>query len=92
MFQYKDGQEVGLNIEQLQFALGNNLMFCEIKCDKLTDEYDLYNGDEELACMNGESCIIEQIGEDLITFANNNGESTIHFTLTKNEAEWAIFG
>ena len=92
MIQYKEGQEVCLSIEQLQHELGNKLTFCKIVSNVYAGEYDLYNEDEELACMNGEVCSIEQIGTSLITFANYNGEGTIHFTLAKEEAEVALFG
>ena len=52
--------------------------------------YDLYNEDDKLACMDGEEVTIEQVGEALVTFRNDEGESSVRFTLTKEEAEIAI--
>lgn len=53
--------------------------------------YDIYNEDGEFACCDGEECIIEQIGEWLITLVNNNGDSAVRLTLTKDEASTALF-
>ena len=50
----------------------------------------LFNEDGEDACYDGEEVIIEQIGEHLITFRNDNGDGSIHFTLTRDETEIAV--
>ena len=50
----------------------------------------LFNEDGEDACYDGEEVIIEQVGEHLITFRNDNGDGSIHFTLTRDEAEIAV--
>ena len=50
----------------------------------------LFNEDGEDACYDGEEVIIEQIGEHLITFRNDNGDDSMHFTLTRDEAEIAV--
>ncbi|MCM1168222.1 MAG: hypothetical protein NC401_19730 [Ruminococcus sp.] len=57
----------------------------------ITDDeyYDLYNDDNELACMSGEVVTIVEVGKELVTFRNDNGESSIYFTLTKNELKHA---
>ena len=49
-----------------------------------------YNEDGEDACYDGEEVIIEQVGEHLITFRNDNGDGSMHFTLTRDEAEIAV--
>ena len=50
----------------------------------------LFNEDGEDACYDGEEVIIEQVGEHLITFRNDNGDGSIHFTLTRDETEIAV--
>ena len=54
------------------------------------DFYILFNEDGEDACYDGEEVIIEQVGEHLITFRNDNGDGSMHFTLTRDEAEIAV--
>ena len=49
-----------------------------------------YNEDGEDACYDGEEVIIEQVGEHLITCRNDNGDGSMHFTLTRDEAEIAV--
>jgi len=85
---YKEGLEVSINVEQLNFSFGNKLSYGTIETDD--DYFDLYNTDGNIACMNGEECVIEQVGEVLITLVNQNGEGDIHFTLTRSEADAAI--
>ena len=58
---------------------------------EVNDEFVLYNENAEPACFNGETCRIYQIGNRLITFANNNGDGTIFFALTLEEARTALF-
>ena len=53
--------------------------------------YDLYNENGELAYMDGEEVMIDQIGHCLITFRNTNGDGTIYFALTYDECEIAMF-
>ncbi len=53
---------------------------------------DLYNDDGELACMDGEEVYIINVSEYLVTFRNDNGESSVYFTLTKQEIEYAGLG
>ena len=54
------------------------------------DFYILFNEDGEDACYDGEEVIIEQVGECLITFRNDNGDDSMHFTLTRDEAEITV--
>lgn len=54
--------------------------------------YDLYNDDGEVACMSGEEVYVVEVGEYLVTFRNDNGESSVYFTLTKQELEYAGLG
>lgn len=85
-----EGTKVCVSIQTLYNSFPQ-LTFGEIVPDfGDTDYYDLYNEDGELACLDGEEVIIEQVGEQLITFRNDNGESSIHFALTYKEAEMAI--
>ena len=89
-----EGTTVCISVQALYERFGK-LLFCKIYPDfvqiKSDYEYfDLYNDDGECACMDGEEVTIEQVGEHLITFRNDNGESSVHFTLTVDEAEIAI--
>ena len=94
MSKYKEGQEVCVSVKTL-YESNEKLEYGTIVPDY--DEngnmnyWDLYNEDGELACMDGETCIIEQVGNVLLTLTNDNGEGTIHFTITKEEADRAIF-
>lgn len=54
------------------------------------DFYMLFNENGEDACFDGEEVTIEQVGEHLITFRNDNGNGSMHFTLTCDEAEIAV--
>lgn len=94
MKQFKEGQEVGISVRLLH---ERNKPLTYGKVIHTQDEetnlhyYDLYNNDGELACMDGEEIIIEQVGSSLLTLKNNNGDSTIYFTLTLDEANYSIF-
>lgn len=94
MVNFKEGQEVTVSVKTL-YDDGVPLEYGSIIPDY--DEngklmyYDLYNEDGELACCDGETCRIEQVGVALITLVNNDGESTVRLTLTRPEAEIALF-
>lgn len=93
---FKENQEVCLSIETL-YGSKKELAFCKTvhgrsRCKGgILDCYDLYNSDGELACMDGENCRIDTLGESLIVFRNDNGDETIYFELMTEEAEIACF-
>lgn len=69
-------------------------LFCDIVPDYDDGKlkfYDLYNDDGVLACCDGEECVIEQVGSEILTLINSNGEGTIYFNLTFEEADIALF-
>lgn len=86
--------EIGVSIQALLDAGIEKPMFGRIEVEnddsgKVVNYCDLYNEDGELACMDGEVCTVDQVGNVLVTFRNDNGESTIYFALTKEEADIA---
>lgn len=87
---FTEGTTVCISIQALYDSF-QHLTFGKIIPDLGdTGYYDLYNENGELACMDGEEVTIEQVGEHLITFRNDNGESSVHFALTYKEAETAV--
>ena len=60
------------------------------KSSNACDYYDLCNEDGEVACLDGEEVTVDQVGVVLVTFRNDNGEGTVYFALTHEEAEAAI--
>lgn len=86
--QIVEGDEVNLSIRNL-FNKANPIFLGHVVHDD--DNYILYNDDNENACFDGETCRVDQIGSCLITFANDNGDITIFFTLTHEEAMVALF-
>lgn len=94
MTDFRAGQEVTISVKAL-YDSGIPLEYGSIVLDHDENRkpmyYDLYNEDGELACCDGETCRIEQVGVDLITLVNNDGESTVYLTLTRPEAEIAVF-
>lgn len=90
---YTEGMKVCVSVKAL-YEDEQDLTFGHIIPDFEDGEvryYDLYNEDDELACLDGEECIIDQVGKALITLRNTNGDGTIYFTLTREEADIAIF-
>lgn len=53
-----------------------------------SEYFDLYNDYKEIACMDGEECIIIEIDEWTrhVRLENSNGEKTTYFSLTFDEA------
>lgn len=93
MKQYREGMRVGVSVKAL-YENAQDLMFGHIIPDfedGVMKYYDLYNDDDELACLDGEECMIDQVGQALITLRNTNGDGAIYFTLTYEEADIAIF-
>ena len=90
----KEGQEVCISVKALY---DNNPLLTFGKIIPDFDEngninyYDLYNSDWEFACCDGEVVAIDQIGSELITFRNDNGEYRAYFTLTIDEVNLALF-
>lgn len=52
--------------------------------------YDLYNDEDDLACLDGEGCVVYDVDDEAITFRNQNGECDVLFKLTFAEADVAI--
>lgn len=84
-----EGDDVQMSIRNLFFK-ANPIAIGHVVREE-GNEFVLYNEDNEIACFNGETCRIYQVGSKLITFANLNGDGTIFFTLTLKEAETALF-
>ena len=90
---YTEGMHVCVSVKAL-YENTQDLTFGHIVPDfedGVMKYYDLYNDDDELACLDGEECVIAQVGQALITLSNSNGDGTIYFTLTREEADVAIF-
>ncbi|MDD6484007.1 MAG: hypothetical protein PUF72_05470 [Clostridiales bacterium] len=87
-----EGMKVCISVKALQ-NMENDLLYGLIVPDYYnnTNYYDLYNEGGELACMDGEEVLIDQIGKTLVTFRNDNGDGNIYFSLTHKEAGLAIF-
>lgn len=55
-----------------------------------TEYYDLYVNNQ-LVCMDGETCIIIEENENNFVLSNSDGEQVITFTLTNEEMKVATF-
>jgi len=91
--EYKEGQKVCLSIKSL-YESGLRTFLVNIVPDYVDGEmeyYDLYNDGGELACCDGEVCIIEKVESTLLTLKNDNGIKTIYFILTYEEADITLF-
>ena len=87
---FTEGTTVQMDITSLYKHFGQSSLG-RIEYNDDGDFYMLFNEDGEDACYDGEEVTIEQVGKNLITFRNDNGESSVHFTLTVGEAEVAIY-
>ena len=90
---YTKGQSVCLSIKEL-YENKEKLDYTKI----ITEDdksgigyYDLYNDNNELACMDGEVCTIKEVKPDSIVLINEDGEKPVYFTLSFSEADIAIF-
>lgn len=95
MINFQEGQEVTVSVQAL-YDSGIPLEYGRIEVEKddsgkVVNYADIYNEDGEFACCDGETCTIEQVGTVLITLVNDYGESTVRLTLTRPEAEIALF-
>lgn len=95
MIEFKEGQRVTVSVQAL-YDSGVPLEYGRIEVEnddsgKVVNYCDIYNEDGEFACCDGEECIVKQVGAVLITLVNNYGESTVRLTLTRPEAEIALF-
>lgn len=95
MVEFREGDRVTVSVQAL-YDSGIPLEYGRIETEndysgEVVNYYDLYNDDGELACMDGEECRIEQVGVVLITLVNDYGESAVRLTLTRPEAEIALF-
>lgn len=91
---WKVGMSVTVSCKELYEKCRDSHSF-EIQTEKNEsgeDAYwDLYNADNELACMDGETCEIVGIQDGYITLRNNDGESEKLFTLSAEEANVGLF-
>lgn len=53
--------------------------------------FDLYNEAGELACCDGEECVVVEVGSGFIKLQNTQGESARIFTLTLEEVAIGLF-
>jgi hypothetical protein len=93
---YIPGNEYGISIETIYRNFGCSLRYASIKCTAGESEdpyyFDLYNRNGELGCMDGESCTLSRInGDGGLEFENKEGESSVSFTLSREEADAGIF-
>lgn len=91
----EEGMKVCISVKSL-YNMGNDLLFGKIVPDfseskNDTNYYDLYNEDGELACLDGEEVLVNQIGQAIITFRNDNGDGSVYFSLTHEETAAAIY-
>lgn len=94
MYKFKEGQYVSVSIKALyesEMPLTYGAIVPDYDEKGEINYYDLYNEDGEFACCDGEICYIEQAGVVLLTLVNNEGESTVRITLTRDEAKEALF-
>lgn len=79
-----------ISVESLYSKYGKTLSYCSI-IEDIGDEayYDLFFGGE-LACMDGENCVVVKEGDKYI-LKNSNGEKDIEFILTEEEFKVATF-
>lgn len=85
--------EVGISVENLYKALGENLTnrnYIQVTCE---DEnrlfYDLYNENGQLVFCDGEVAKVVALNDDFVVLMNQEEESEI--TLSINEFENALF-
>lgn len=91
----EEGMKVCISVKSL-YDMKNDLLFGKIVPDFAEnqsdiDYYDLYNEDGELACLDGEEVLVDQIGQSIITFRNDNGDGSVYFSLTHEETDVAIY-
>lgn len=94
MNKYKVGQRVCVSIKELYdreevLSFGNIVPDFDEFGDK--QYYDLYNEEGILACCDGEACIIKEVTENYLVLMNSEGESSVLFKLTTEEADKSIF-
>ena len=98
---FKTGDSVIVNVCALYNRFGEHLRNTEIALvpkPHMADEidsgywYDLnFHGSGELACFDGEDCVIANIDRaGNITLRNENADDDVCFTLSKEEAKIAI--
>ena len=92
--EFKEGTRVRVSVRAL-YNMEDDLLYGQIipdfaKLPNDTDYYDLYNEDGELACLDGEEVVIAQVGQHLVTLRNDNGDGSVYFTLTHEEATVAL--
>lgn len=80
---------VCISVQNLYETFGDNLRLNTISTED-DGYFDLYNEHGELACMDGEEVNITETGDTYISFVNNNGEYSVYFALTHEEAKIAI--
>ena len=88
-----EGMNICVSVKAL-YDMEKDLLLGHIVPDFEDNEkvyYDLYNEYGELACLDGELCWITQIGNGLVSFRNDNGEGSVYFALTTDEAKVACF-
>ena len=93
--EYKIGERVCISVDAMIDG-DAEMEFVDIVTDHDGDGtfYSLYNEFGELCCLDGEECTIDHIvagTEDVFDLVNNNGETSVHFMLSKNDMDIAIF-
>lgn len=97
---YDLGQKVSISLSALMTGNSDtdkpDLAFVDlIVCDD--GHLELYNDTGELCCLDGEECIIDHIVVNntprgpLYDLLNINGETTVHFMLSRTDLDIAVF-
>lgn len=87
-------EPIGISVKALFDMYGPVLTLCSIRKSKPNGQvyYDLYNEDGEMACCDGEECVIEEDSGVLVTFLSEGTDGgTVRFTLTHEELAVATF-
>lgn len=90
---YPNGKKVCISVKSLA-EKNADLEYTDIISD-YDDEgkfYMLYNDDGELCCLDGECCEINHVTYDgVYDLVNRNGETDVHFMLSKHDLDIAVF-
>ena len=93
--EYKVGEKVCISVNAMING-DADMDYVDIMTDHDGDEtfYMLLNEFGEVCCLDGEECTIDHIvagTEDVFDLVNNNGETSVHFMLSKNDLGIAVF-
>lgn len=81
------GKEVCLSNQALYEKFGRYLRWNRIDktVENGTEYYDIYKSWGNHLGMDGETCTVEEVGQDYVLLLNENGEVDTHIKLSKDE-------